>query len=320
MIVDKELDLFYRMLRIRLVEEAIAERYSDQEMRCPIHLSIGQEAVAVGACYELNVYDVIVSTHRSHGHYLAKGGSLDAMFGELYGRVTGCCGGRGGSMHLFDKNAGVLASVPIVGSTIPLGVGAALKFHQRNESNVSMIFLGDAATEEGVFHESLNFASLHRLPAVFVVENNFYSVYTSLKDRQPDRSISLFADAHSMHSVVVDGNDVLKVYELTKKAINLARARSQPSLIIADTYRWLEHCGPSYDNDVGYRSAEEVKKWQQYCPVEQFRSKLKKCKKLTSLIEERFRQEILEEIGMAISSAQKAPFPDPESAGARVYA
>ena len=152
---EELLTLYRDLLRLRLVEETIASRYSEQEMRCPVHLSVGQEASAVGACSPLTERDVIVSTHRSHGHYLAKGGSLIAMLSEIYGKETGCCGGRGGSMHLFDKKAGVLASVPIVGSTIPLGVGAALTFQQRGESRVSMVFLGDAATEEGVFHESL---------------------------------------------------------------------------------------------------------------------------------------------------------------------
>lgn len=203
-----KLRMYSSMLRLRLVEETIAQRYNEQEMRCPVHLSTGQEAAAVGACTTLTSDDVIVSTHRSHGHYLAKGGSLHAMLGEIYGRATGCCGGRGGSMHLFDEEAGVLSSVPIVGSSIPVGVGAALAFQQRHESHVSMVFLGDAATEEGVFHESMNFASVHNLPVVFFVENNFYSVYTPLKDRQPNRPLSAYANTHTMATATVDGNNV----------------------------------------------------------------------------------------------------------------
>ena len=142
--IADSLALFRSMLRIRVVEESIADHYSEQEMRCPVHLSTGQEAAAVGACAALDASDVIVSNHRSHSHYLAKGGNLNAMLGEIYGRATGCCGGRGGSMHLFDQSAGILASVPIVGSTIPLAVGAALAFHQHDKPNVSIAFLGDA--------------------------------------------------------------------------------------------------------------------------------------------------------------------------------
>ena len=243
--------LFSSMLRIRRVEQKIAEYYSDQEMRCPVHLSVGQEATAVGACSALAAKDIICSTHRSHAHYLAKGGDLQAMLAEIYGRATGCCGGRGGSMHLFDKEAGVLASVPIVGSTIPIGVGAALTFVQLGSPRVSLIFLGDAATEEGVFHESMNFASLHNLPVIFFIENNLYSVYTSLKERQPKRPLTAYAQAHVMRATEVNGNDVLAVRSVTEEFVGEARLGKGPGLIVAETYRWLEHCGPNYDNDLG---------------------------------------------------------------------
>ena len=317
---DEYLSLYREMLRIRIVEEAIAERYAEQEIRCPVHLSVGQEAAAVGACAALELDDVIVSTHRCHGHYLAKGGSLDAMLGEIYGRVTGCCGGRGGSMHLFDTEAGVLASVPIVGSTIPLGVGAALAFQRQNVARVSMAFLGDAATEEGVFHESMNFASLRNLPVVFFVENNFYSVYTALQDRQPDRPLSAYAESHKMPSVVVDGNDVLAVRQVTKEMVARARSGNGPGLIIATTYRWREHCGPNYDNDLGYRTEGELEKWQQSCPLESYRSVLTKKDILDPDREFSIRSEIQHEIELSFSNAQEAPYPESSSAGERVYA
>ena len=162
-------------------------------MRCPVHLSVGQEAAAVGACAALRPDDRIVSTHRCHGHYLAKGGDLAAMIAELHGKQTGCCGGRGGSMHLFDERAGVVASVPVVGSSIPLGVGIALNFQQRGEDKVCVAFLGDAAVEEGAFHEAANFAVVHRLPVIFLVENNLYSVYTRIEQRQPERPLAQLA-------------------------------------------------------------------------------------------------------------------------------
>ena len=312
--------LYRDLLRLRLVEETIASRYSEQEMRCPVHLSVGQEASAVGACSPLTEKDVIVSTHRSHGHYLAKGGSLIAMLSEIYGKETGCCGGRGGSMHLFDKKAGVLASVPIVGSTIPLGVGAALTFQQRGEPRVSMVFLGDAATEEGVFHESLNFASLRNLPVVFFVENNLYSVYTHIRERQPQRPLTAYAEAHGMPSMRVDGNDVLVVREAAQEMVERARQNEGPSLIVADTYRWREHCGPNYDNDLGYRTMSEFKDWEHLCPVKMLREHLIGLGYLSDKIAARVTEAIEIEINEAFDSARKAAFPSPESAGLRVYA
>lgn len=314
------LTLYRGLLRLRLVEETIASRYSEQEMRCPVHLSVGQEASAVGACSPLTERDVIVSTHRSHGHYLAKGGSLIAMLAEIYGRETGCCGGRGGSMHLFDKKVGVLASVPIVGSTIPLGVGAALAFQQRGETRVSMVFMGDAATEEGVFHESLNFASLLNLPVVFFVENNLYSVYTHIRERQPERPLTAYAKAHEIPSIRVDGNDVLVVREAAYEMVERARQNQGPSLIVADTYRWREHCGPNYDNDLGYRTISEFKGWKHLCPVKKLQEHLIVLEFLNDKIVADLTEQIETEIKEAFDSARKAPFPLPESAGLRVYA
>jgi pyruvate dehydrogenase E1 component alpha subunit len=246
------LALYRAMLRIRLIEEAIAKRYSEQEMRCPVHLSTGQEATAVGACAALRQDDQIITSHRGHGHYLAKGGDLNAMMAEIYGRATGCCGGRGGSMHLFDDRVGVMASVPIVASFIPLGTGAALSYRNANEDRVCIVFLGDGATEEGAFHESANFAALKSLPVIYFVENNGYSCYTNLEDRQPRRPLVDLGRAYGIPSVYVDGNDVLAVFDTTKEAVARARAGQGPTLIVADTYRWREHCGPNFDNDIGY--------------------------------------------------------------------
>ncbi|HEY0708088.1 MAG TPA: thiamine pyrophosphate-dependent dehydrogenase E1 component subunit alpha, partial [Polyangia bacterium] len=225
------LDMYRSMLRIRRIEEAIAARYGEGEMRCPVHLSVGQEATAVGACAALRPEDKVISTHRSHGHYLAKGGELRAMLAELCGKAAGCCGGRGGSMHLFDDDAGLVASVPVVGSSIPLGVGIALGFAQRREERVCMTFLGDAAVEEGAFHEAANLAAVHKLPVVFFIENNLYSVYTRLDERQPDRPLARLADAHGIPRFVVDGNDVLAVREAARAAVALARRGHGPSVI-----------------------------------------------------------------------------------------
>jgi pyruvate dehydrogenase E1 component alpha subunit len=313
-------DLHRAMLRIRMIEEEIAARYSEQEMRCPVHLSIGQEATAVGACAALRATDQIISSHRSHGHYLAKGGSLKAMLAEIYGRTDGCCGGRGGSMHLFDDAAGIIASIPIVGSFLPLGVGAAMSYRYAKQDRVCIAFLGDGASEEGVFHESANFAALKKLPVIFFLENNQYSCYTGLGDRQPDRPLVDLARAYAMASEHVDGNDVLAVYEATSRATGRARSGAGPTLIVADTYRWREHCGPNYDNDIGYRSMAEFESWQQRCPVTTFATRLKRNGVLSDAAEKAVIAEIATEVTEAFAFAKASPFPDPSTVTEHVYA
>jgi TPP-dependent pyruvate/acetoin dehydrogenase alpha subunit len=312
--------LYRAMLRIRLVEETIAARYSEQDMRCPVHLSIGQEATAVGACAALRRDDQIVSSHRCHAHYLAKGGDLNAMLAEIYGRATGCCGGRGGSMHLFDDRVGVLASVPIVGSFIPLGTGAALSYRNANQDRVCIVFLGDGATEEGAFHESLNFAAMKKLPVIFFIENNGYSCYTNLEDRQPDRPMADLARAYGIPSVQVDGNDVFAVHSNTVAAVTRARAGRGPTLIVADTYRWREHCGPNYDNDIGYRTPQEFESWRARCAVESLASRLIADRSLTNDSQARLTGEIKAEIELAFKFAIASPFPDPATVKDHVYA
>ncbi|MBM3944711.1 MAG: thiamine pyrophosphate-dependent dehydrogenase E1 component subunit alpha, partial [SAR202 cluster bacterium] len=197
------------LLRIRMIEQRVADIYGEQQMRCPVHLSIGQEAAAVGVCARLERGDWAMSGHRSHGHYLAKGGNLNAMFAEMYGKATGCTDGKGGSMHLVDLEAGFLGAVPIVGSTIPIAVGAAWGSRMRGEERVVVAFFGEGSTEEGVFHEALNFAALRRLPVVFVCENNLYSVYSPMSVRQPaNREVYQVAAGHGVPSFQVDGNDL----------------------------------------------------------------------------------------------------------------
>jgi pyruvate dehydrogenase E1 component alpha subunit len=289
-------------------------------MRCPVHLSIGQEATAVGACAALRRDDQIITSHRGHGHYLAKGGDLKAMLAELYGRSTGCCGGRGGSMHLFDDKVGVLASVPIVSSFIPLGTGAALSYRNAGQDRVCIVFLGDGATEEGAFHESANFAALKKLPVIFFIENNGYSCYTNLQDRQPDRPMADLARAHGMPSVQIDGNDASAVHEATAAAVARARAGQGPTLIVADTYRWREHCGPNYDNDIGYRSMQEFESWQARCPVESLAARLLAAGVLDGAEQARLTAEIDAEIQAAFDFAIASPFPDPAGVKDHVYA
>src|SRR5260221_8285353 len=212
-------------------------------MRCPTHFSLGQEAVAVGVCEHLEPHELITSAHRSHAHYLAKGGDLKKMVSELYGKKTGCASGKGGSMHLIDREAGFIGAVPIVGSTIPIGVGTAFSAYLKGQSRLSVIFFGDAATETGVFYESLNFAAIHKLPVVMVCENNLYSVLTPLDVRRPaGQEIFQLAQGHGVWSRQGDGNDVEQVYALAEQAIAHARGGHGPAFLELKTYRWLEHC------------------------------------------------------------------------------
>jgi TPP-dependent pyruvate/acetoin dehydrogenase alpha subunit len=318
---DAELVMRYRdMMRIRMVEEEIAARYGQQKMRCPVHLSIGQEATAVGVSAALTLADQIVSTHRCHAHYLAKGGDLTAMLCELMGKAAGCCGGRGGSMHLFDLRAGVLLSLPIVAASIPVGVGAAFAFKQVGARNVAVIYLGDASLEEGAFHESANFAALKRLPAIFVCENNLYSVYTPLRDRQPERPLTELARAHNMPTLHVDGNDLSAVYGAAVEATSRARAGGGPTFILADTYRWREHCGPNYDNDLGYRTPAEFEDWRRRDPLRRLRADVLDRGLLSAAAEGDMKATIETEIVQAFTAAEAAPMPESSAVGTGVYA
>ena len=212
--------LYFQMIRLRKIELEISKRYSENKMRCPIHLSIGQESIPVAICNNLNKKDLMLSTHRAHYHYLAKGGNLKSMIAELYGKETGCNLGLGGSMHLKDLSAGLVAAVPIVGSTIPIGVGLAWALKLERSKNIVVVFFGEGSTEEGVFHESLNFASLHDLPILFVCENNMYSVYSHLNKRQhQNRSITKISQANGIQAKKIDSTNVVKINDLTQKII-----------------------------------------------------------------------------------------------------
>lgn len=313
-------NLLKAMLRIRRIEEAIAERYLEQEMRCPMHLCIGQEAIAVGVCAALEGIDVIFSNHRAHGHYLAKGGSLDAMIAELYGLATGCCGGRGGSMHLIDLDAGFMGATPIVGGTVPLAVGAAWAASLKNEPRVCVVFFGDGCFEEGVMHESMNFAALHQLPIVFVCENNGFSVYTRLAERQSNRPIHKVAAAQGLTAHVGDGNDVEAILALARTAVDAARQGKGPQFIELSAYRWREHCGPNFDNELQYRSAQEIEEGANSCPIARFSRRLTTGGLVSNEDMERFETEIQEEIRKAFNFSLASKKPSPVEAGDRVYA
>ena len=266
--------LFESMLRIRLVEESIANKYSEQKMRCPTHLSIGQEAIAVGVCANLTSQDQVLSTHRAHAHYLAKGGCLNSMMAEIYGKASGCSKGMGGSMHLIDTSVGFMGSTAIVGNTIPVAVGLALEKKLTRKKSIACVFFGDGATEEGAFYESVNFAIIHSLPILFICENNLYSVYSGLEVRQPvDRKIYKMVRAMGISAQHGNGNDVEEVARKVKHAKTMILKSGGPQFLEFDTYRWREHCGPNFDNNIGYREESEFLKWKKKDPLKNFYSK-----------------------------------------------
>ena len=239
-----QIELLYKMKYIREVEETIAVRYNEQKMRCPTHLCTGQEAVAAAAGMVLREDDFAVSSHRAHGHYLGKGGNLNRMMAEIYGKETGCSHGKGGSMHLIDQEVGFMGSTAIVGGTIPIGVGLALSVQLKKTDQVSCIFLGDGAVEEGAFYESVNFAVLKKLPVLFLCENNFFSVYSPLHVRQPKgRKIFEMVRGMGVASQHGDGNKIEGVYSMITKCVDQIRVGSGPQFLEFETYRWREHCG-----------------------------------------------------------------------------
>lgn len=311
---------YQEMLRIRLVETEIAERYSEQEMRCPVHLSDGQESVAVGVCSALKKTDKIFSNHRCHAHYLAKGGDMGRMLAEIYGKETGCLGGRGGSMHLADPDCGLMASIPIVSSAIPLAAGSALADQQNGLNHVTLVFFGDASVEEGVFHETANFASLRNLPVVFVCENNVYSMYTNIRDRQPNRSILDLPAAHAIQGYHEDGNDIFAVHKATKNAVERARSGAGPTFLLFDTYRWREHCGPALDPEDSYRDKGEYDTWLGNCPIERIKRVMNENGNFPLEWYENVEKNIRAEITESFNFAKTSPLPSPLSENSETYA
>jgi TPP-dependent pyruvate/acetoin dehydrogenase alpha subunit len=315
------IELLRGMKRIRLVEEGIAERYPQGKMRCPMHLSIGQEAAAIGVGLALKHSDLAVSTHRAHAHYLSKGGNLKAMLAEIYGKATGCSSGRGGSMHLIDTKVGFMGSTAIVGNSMPVGVGLALSLQLRKSSAVSTVFCGDGSLEEGAFYESANFAAVRNLPVLFVCENNLYSVYSHLRVRQPKgRKIHKMVEAIGIPASLVDGNDPQAVYEAALAGLDHIRDGKGPFFLELTTYRWREHCGPNYDNDIGYRTEEEFQEWKRKDPIPLFEEKLLTEYVLDQVAIKRMDNEIQAEIRAAFDFAEISPFPEPARAFEGIFA
>ncbi|MFC2175109.1 thiamine pyrophosphate-dependent dehydrogenase E1 component subunit alpha [archaeon] len=304
------LSIYRKMLTIRRFEEQIAEGCKEKKVICPAHLYIGQEAVASAVCEQLNKEDYVFGTHRAHGCYLAKGGDLNKIAAELYGKVTGCSRGRGGSMHVVAPEIGVLGTSAIVAGTIPLGVGAALAAQIRKDGRISAIFFGDGATDEGTFHESLNFAALRKLPVLFVCENNSYSTHLHISLRQPRHDISRFAEAQAVTWLQGDGNNAADVYEKTKKAVEMVRAGNGPVFLEFFVNRWRGHVGPNWDYDIGLRSKEQIEQWVRDCPIELFASYLKNKGLATEDELKKIGGEVEDSIKEAIKFAEDSPYPD----------
>lgn len=312
-------NLYTVMLQIRMVEEAIAKRYPEYEMRCPTHLCIGQEAIPAGVITHLKPEDIVLSYHRSHGHYLAKGGSLKGLIAELYGKSTGCAGGRGGSQHLIDLSVNFFGATPIVGGTIPIAVGTAWASLLKKKQIITAVFFGDAAVEEGVFHESLNFASLKKLPILFVCENNFYSIFTKISERQPKREIFALAHAHGIFAKQGDGNDAVKVYNLTAEALRQIRNNHGPAFLEFLTYRIKEHCGPNEEPAFG-RPKKEINYWLKRCPLVKLEKDLIAKGYITRKQIKLVKQKIAKEIADAFLFAKKSLYPKSNTLTKFVYA
>ena len=302
--------MYVAMLRIREAEERLAEMVSSGEVHCPVHLYIGQEAVAVGVCASLRDDDYIFGNHRSHGHYLAKGGDLKQMVAEILGKESGCSRGRGGSMHLVAPEIGLMGTSAMVGSGIALAVGSAMAFVMKGTEKVAVTFFGDGATEEGVFYESLNLAAVRRFPVIFVCENNLYSSHMHIRDRRPADNITEIVRANCIPAIRVDGNNVLEVYRAAVGAVRDARQGKGPSFIECRTYRWRGHVGPNYDLERGLRSKEELETWVARCPIKSFEGELMSKGLLTENEANTLRAEVVEEVVEAIAWARSSPMPN----------
>jgi len=303
-------EAFRTMVLIRRFEEAVADLVEQGQIKTPCHLYIGQEAVATGVCHSLRKEDSVWGNHRSHGHYLAKGGDLQGIASEILCRRGGCSGGRGGSMHLVAPEVGIMGTVPIVGATVPLAVGAGLAAKRGGRGEVAVVFFGDGTVEEGHVHEAMNLAALYDLPVLFVCENNLYSSHMHLVDRRREDNIVAMADYHGFRGEQVDGNDVDAVGEVARDLIGTLREGRGPALIEARTFRWRGHVGHRWDMDVGVRRKDELDEWIRKDPIELSRKRLVESGIGTDLlgeVEARVAEEVEESLRVALEDEQPGP-------------
>lgn len=304
------IEMYTKMLTIRRFEERIIQAFSEGAIPGVIHSYIGQEAVAVGVCANLRRDDRIVSNHRGHGHCIAKGAELKRMMAEIYGKKTGYCKGRGGSMHIADFRIGMLGANGIVAAGLPIAVGAALAAQLENSDSVSVVFFGDGACSEGEFHESLNLASIWKLPIVFACENNLYGVNTAVRDIMAVKNIAERGAAYAMPGVVVDGNDLVSVFEAANQAVERARTGEGPSLLEFKTYRWRGHFELKDIPDL--RPQKEVEDWKKKCPIAKVEQRLTKMGVLDRKGFEAINDQVVSLVTAAVQYAVESPFPEPE--------
>ena len=301
------------MVKIRLVEECLVESILNQEIKCPVHLYTGQEAIAAGFGALLTERDIVFSTHRSHGHYLAKGGGLKDLIAEIFGKDTGCSRGRGGSMHLYYPQKGLYGSAPIVAGTISLALGSALASSIRKDRCIAVSFFGDGATGEGVLFESLNFAALKKLPIIFACENNLYSTHLPIGECRPNEDIYKIAEPFGIRTSKVDGNDVLAVFGTVKNAVEACRIGDGPEFLEFKTYRMRGHVGPDdniQESHTDIRPHTEIEEWRKKDPIERFRNYLRENKILYEEDFEKIEEEIREEIAQAYCFAKESQYPN----------
>jgi 2-oxoisovalerate dehydrogenase E1 component len=311
------LALYRHMVRIRRCEEQLAKLYGAGRIWGACHTYIGEEAVATGVCAHLRPTDVVFSTHRGHGHALAKGVAPRELIAELMGKATGCSGGRGGSMHLFKPEVGLMGTSGIVGSSITLAAGSAYAAKLLRQDRISVAFFGDGAANNGAFHEGLNMAAVWELPVLFVCENNLYATEVPFAQVARNPSIAARADAYGLPGVAVDGNDVLAVHRAAGEAVQRARAGGGPTLLECKTYRTRPHSEGM--RDTGYRTAEEVAAWKARCPIKRFEAVLLAGGAATAEDLARIGADVQAEVEDAVRHAQSGPEPDPATVAEHVY-
>lgn len=308
---EQLVDMLTTMLRIRAFEQKVEKLFFAGEIPGFVHLYLGEEAVATGVCAALRRDDWITSTHRGHGHAIAKGARTDRMMAEIFGKRTGYCKGKGGSMHIADFDAGMLGANAVVGGGFPIAVGAGLSAKMRRTDQVAVCFFGDGASDRGTFHEALNFASVFRLPVIFVNENNQYASTTPADYAVAVKDIAARAAGYDMSGTVVDGNDVVAVYEVITAAVDRARGRGGPSLVEAKTYRWRGHFVGDPEQ---YRDRRTVKKWEERGPVNRLEEQSIALSILSVAEIEEIRATVDDEIAAAVRFARESPYPEPEEA------
>lgn len=307
--INDAVELYRIMALIRNVQIKIEDLYHLDEMKTPVHLSIGQEAIAAGVCYALGKDDYVFSNHRGHAHYLAKGGDLKRMIAELYCRETGCAHGYGGSMHLVDTSVGVMGNSSIVGGGIPIATGAALSAKLKGDGRVVVAFFGDGAAEEGVLYESINFALLKRLPILYACENNFYAVCSPISNRQCNNHIYHKFQGMGIPCYQIDGTDVVAVYNQAKEIVRNLRNQQGPVFVEYRAYRWRGHAGAGADTNLGYRPEEELNEWVKIDPLEVYKRELIKGGFANDQIIADINMQVGELIEKAFAFAQSSPLP-----------